>query len=158
MCGVSGEAHISRSLCTLGLVAVLVTVRSLGLYLCVGLSLPTTTCAISIAGWITRHVLSFDLFTPDRYLNQTWGAAYGQQLESTATSALGHLLSRGSLLGAGVHGANHGGAPSGTSQWYRCRHPVFVLPATACAWCCGSECSLLPRDARAPTGTRSTSG
>jgi hypothetical protein len=35
-------------------------------------------------------------------------------LTSTATSALGHLLSKGSLLGAGVHGSK----PSGTSQWY----------------------------------------
>ena len=53
-----------------------------------------------------------DLSTEERYLNQTWGEAYGQ-LNSTATSALGHLLTKGSLLGAGVHGSK----PSGTSQW-----------------------------------------
>ena len=70
-------------------------------------------------------------------MNQTWGAAYGQGfngvrarrqpssassllylndngLSTTATSALGHLLSKGTLLGAGVHGPK----PSGTSQWY----------------------------------------
>lgn len=55
-----------------------------------------------------------DESTHERYLNQTWGAAYGQNLSSTATSALGHLLTRGSLHGAGVHGST----PSGTSQWY----------------------------------------
>lgn len=84
-----------------------------------------------------------DESTHERYMNQTWGAAYGQadahgfrsrrqlpsassspssstsylngnSLSSTATSALGHLLTKGSLLGAGVHGSK----PSGTSQWY----------------------------------------
>lgn len=55
-----------------------------------------------------------DESTHERYLNQTWGPAYGEGLNSSATSALGHLLTRGSLLGAGVHGSK----PSGTSQWY----------------------------------------
>lgn len=78
------------------------------------------------------------LMPPARYMNQTWGAAYGQadahgfrsrrqlpsassppsstsylngnSLSSTATSALGHLLTKGSLLGAGVHGSKPSGA------------------------------------------------
>jgi len=48
----------------------------------------------------------------DRYYNQTGGMAYGQ-VTSSATSGLGHLLTKGMLLAAGSHGAN----PSGTSQW-----------------------------------------
>jgi hypothetical protein len=78
-----------------------------------------------------------DESTHERYLNQTWGAAWvgdvaaaaggttvgrsrrdtpylNEGLKTTANSALGHLLTKGSLLGAGVHGSQ----PSGTSQWY----------------------------------------
>lgn len=48
----------------------------------------------------------------DRYYNQTWGMEYGQ-VTSRATSALGHLLTKGALFAAGSHGSS----PSGTSQW-----------------------------------------
>mmetsp|Transcript_17259 Transcript_17259/g.44979 ORF Transcript_17259/g.44979 Transcript_17259/m.44979 type:complete len:583 (+) Transcript_17259:71-1819(+) len=42
----------------------------------------------------------------NRYLNITWGEIYGNEppVHSTATSALGHLLSKGTMYAAGVHG------------------------------------------------------
>jgi 3',5'-cyclic AMP phosphodiesterase CpdA len=50
----------------------------------------------------------------NRYLNQTWGEAFANpDVKSSATSALGHLLSKGALFGA----ASHGAAPSGTSRY-----------------------------------------
>ena len=55
-----------------------------------------------------------------RYLNQTWGEAYANPLEgstSTATTALGHVLSKGTFLGAGLHGTT----PSGTSAYFSAR-------------------------------------
>lgn len=60
--------------------------------------------------------------TEERYLNETWGVIYGQDgvasktttARTTATSSLGHLLTRSSFYGA----ASHGAAPSRTSQWY----------------------------------------
>ena len=69
-----------------------------------------------------------DESTEQRYLNQTWGVIYGQAdggggrdvrsetgtARTTATTSLGHLLTRGSYYGAAAHGA----APSRTSQWY----------------------------------------
>ena len=63
-----------------------------------------------------------DLSTQERYLNETWGVIYGQDgvesktttARTTATTSLGHLLTRGSFYGA----ASHGAAPSRTSQWY----------------------------------------
>ena len=62
------------------------------------------------------------LSTQERYLNQTWGVIFGQDgaqsetstARTTATTSLGHLITRGSFYGAGSHGA----APSRTSQWY----------------------------------------
>jgi hypothetical protein len=39
----------------------------------------------------------------NRYRNQTWGEALGQ-VSSTATSALGHLLTKGLYLASGSHG------------------------------------------------------
>lgn len=51
----------------------------------------------------------------NRYLNQTWGEAYGNPaVTSTADSALGHLLSKGTLFGA----SSHGSKPSGTSRYF----------------------------------------
>ena len=47
-----------------------------------------------------------------RYLNQTWGEAYANPLRgstSTATSALGHILTKGTFLGAGLHGTTSPG-------------------------------------------------
>ena len=63
-----------------------------------------------------------DAGTEERYLNQTWGVIYGQDgaesetstARTTATTSLGHLLTRSSFYGA----ASHGGVPSRTSQWY----------------------------------------
>ena len=63
-----------------------------------------------------------DWSTQERYLNQTWGVIYGEDgaesetstARTTATTSLGHLLTRSSFYGAGAHGA----APSRTSQWY----------------------------------------
>jgi hypothetical protein len=63
-----------------------------------------------------------DLSTEHRYLNQSWGVIYGQDgaetetntARTTATTSLGHLITRGSFYGA----ASHGAAPSRTSQWY----------------------------------------
>ena len=52
-----------------------------------------------------------------RYDNQTWGEVYANPLHgstSTATSALGHVLSKGTMLGAGLHGTT----PSGTSNYF----------------------------------------
>ena len=57
----------------------------------------------------------------NRYRNQTWGELLGQQnaSSSTATSALGHLLTKGLRLGAGAHGSSAAGArPSGTSRYF----------------------------------------
>jgi hypothetical protein len=62
------------------------------------------------------------LGTQHRYLNQSWGVIFGQDgaetktatAHTTATTSLGHLLTRSSFYGAG----SHGGAPSRTSQWY----------------------------------------
>ena len=63
-----------------------------------------------------------DASTEQRYLNETAGVIYGQDgaesetstALSTATTSLGHLLTRSSFYAAGAHGA----APSRTSQWY----------------------------------------
>ena len=52
-----------------------------------------------------------------RYLNSTWGEAYANPLinsTSTSTSPLGHVLTKGSFLGAGLHGTT----PSGTSAYF----------------------------------------
>jgi hypothetical protein len=65
---------------------------------------------------------NIDEATEERYLNQTWGVMYGQDetesetstARTTATTSLGHLLTRSSFYGA----ASHSTAPSRTSQWY----------------------------------------
>ena len=69
----------------------------------------------------------------NRFLNQTWGEAYANPalVSSTADTALGHLLSKGTLFGAstgvldsGDHGngnattAGNDSAPSGTSRYF----------------------------------------
>ena len=54
-----------------------------------------------------------DASTEQRYLNETWGVIFGQDgaesqtgtARTTATSSLGHLLTRSSFYGAGSHGA-----------------------------------------------------
>jgi len=52
--------------------------------------------------------------TTERYLNQTWGVAYGQEEPlDTATTALGSLLTKGTYYGVGSHGPR----PSGTSRY-----------------------------------------
>ena len=54
-----------------------------------------------------------------RYLNQTWGEALGQTTNplktstSTASTALAHMLTKGSFLAPGLHGTT----PSGTSAY-----------------------------------------
>ena len=63
-----------------------------------------------------------DASTEERYLNQTRGVILGQDgmesetstARSTATTSLGHLLTRSSFYSGGSHGAT----PSRTSQWY----------------------------------------
>lgn len=63
-----------------------------------------------------------DAGTEERYLNQSWGVIFGQDgaesetrtARTTATTSLGHLLTRSSFYAGGSHGA----APSRTSQWY----------------------------------------
>lgn len=63
-----------------------------------------------------------DASSEQRYLNQTWGVIFGQDgteietntARTTATTSLGHLITRGSFYGA----ASHGTIPSRTSQWY----------------------------------------
>ena len=63
-----------------------------------------------------------DAGTEERYLNQTWGVIYGQDgaesetrtSRTTATTSLGHLLTRSSFYGGGSHGPT----PSRTSQWF----------------------------------------
>lgn len=62
-----------------------------------------------------------DASTQERYLNQTWGVVSN----STATSALGHLLTKGTFYASGVHGGAPGAllsdrstrSASRTSQW-----------------------------------------
>ena len=62
-----------------------------------------------------------DASTEQHYLNQTAGAAYGQMTqllkatESRATSAIGHLLTKGALLARAVHQRGQS-KPSGTSE------------------------------------------
>ena len=55
--------------------------------------------------------------TTERYLNQTWGIAYGQHdaslMVDTSTTALGSFLTKGSYYGVGSHGSK----PSGTSRY-----------------------------------------
>lgn len=79
---------------------------------------------------------NIDASTEQRYLNQTWGVIFGKQdgvasetstARTTATTSLGHLLTRGSFYGAASHGgssntyaaaAKTATKPSKTSQWY----------------------------------------
>jgi|EP01049_Picozoa_sp_SAG25_P010239 hypothetical protein len=52
-----------------------------------------------------------------RYLNQTFGMVYANPLTSsgsTATTALSHLITKGSYLAPGLHGTT----PSGTSSYF----------------------------------------
>ena len=52
-----------------------------------------------------------------RYLNQTFGVAYGNPLvnsTSSASSALSHMLTKGTYLAPGLHGTT----PSGTSAFF----------------------------------------
>jgi hypothetical protein len=61
-----------------------------------------------------------------RFVNQTWGEAYGQEerardfvvpdeeLSATTDTAIGHFMTRHNLYSQGSHGAT----PSGTSRWY----------------------------------------
>eukprot|EP00051_Salpingoeca_urceolata_P027595 m.482294 g.482294 ORF g.482294 m.482294 type:complete len:583 (-) comp22487_c0_seq1:276-2024(-) len=51
----------------------------------------------------------------NRYMNITWGEVYGNEppVRSTATTALGHLLTKATLYGMGAHGPN----PSRTSRY-----------------------------------------
>jgi hypothetical protein len=85
---------------------------------------------------------NIDASTEQRYLNQTYGVIFGTQdgvpsetgtARTTATTSLGHLLTRGSFYGAASHGGSGGSSgrgssstaaavllakPSKTSQWY----------------------------------------
>jgi hypothetical protein len=89
---------------------------------------------------------NIDASTEQRYLNQTYGVIFGTEdgvasetgtARTTATTSLGHLLTRGSFYGAASHGGGGGGGSSGrgsssaaaaaaapptkpskTSQWY----------------------------------------
>eukprot|EP01051_Picozoa_sp_SAG22_P015446 SAG22_NODE_2018_length_3130_cov_2.890135_2_plen_139_part_00 len=82
-----------------------------------------------------------------RYLNLTWGEAYANPLEgssSTATSALGHVLTKGTFLGAGLHGTT----PSGTSNYFS----VDVGQVHIAGGC--TACSDTARSAVAPPGAR----
>ena len=55
------------------------------------------------------------LSAEQRYLNQSWGVIYGQDgaetatrtARTTATSSLGHLITRSSFYGAAVQGRRH---------------------------------------------------
>jgi hypothetical protein len=52
-----------------------------------------------------------------RYLNQTFGLPFGNPLatsKSSATSGLGHLLTKGTYLAPGLHGTT----PSGSSAYF----------------------------------------
>ena len=74
----------------------------------------TATCPwIPVIGNHERH----DGDNSWRYINSTWGETYANPLAnstSTATSPLGHVLTKGSFLGAGLHGTT----PSGTSAFF----------------------------------------
>ena len=86
-----------------------------------------------------------------RYLNQTWGgAAYGNPLEnmtSTATSALGHVLTKGTFLGAGLHGTT----PSGTSAYFSVDVGLFHIAALSTQNPTGDELAWLEADLAAAT-------
>lgn len=66
--------------------------------------------------------------TTERYLNQSWGVAYGQahsqqqgqfdEAIDTSTTALGSFLTKGSYYGVGSHGSK----PSGTSRTCDIKH------------------------------------
>ena len=84
-----------------------------------------------------------------RYDNMTWGETLGQGAStSTATSALGHLLTKGLYLAPAAHGS----APSGTSRYYSVDIGTCTLPAPRARFV--SFCSAARTRIRARTPVR----
>ena len=88
-----------------------------------------------------------------RYLTQTWGEAYANPLAnstSTATSALGHLLSKGSFLAQGFHGTT----PSGTSEYFSVDVGLIHIAAMSTKSPQGKELEWLTKDLEAANQNR----
>ena len=88
-----------------------------------------------------------------RYLGQTWGEAYANPLvnsTSTATSALGHVITKGNLLGAGLHGTT----PSGSSDYFSVDVGLVHIAALSTISPKGTELDWLNRDLAAANANR----
>jgi hypothetical protein len=88
-----------------------------------------------------------------RYLNQTFGLPYGNPLESsksTATSALGHLLTKGTYLAPGLHGTT----PSGSSAYFSVDVGLIHIAAMSTKTPTGPELAWLTADLAAANKNR----
>ena len=91
-----------------------------------------------------------------RFLNSTWGMAYGgnplntSTSRSSATSALGHLLTKGSYLGQGLHGTT----PSGTSNYFSVNIGLIHIAALSTQHPNGTELEWLTKDLEAANKNR----
>ena len=88
-----------------------------------------------------------------RYLNQTFGLPYANPLQassSSATSALGHLITKGSYLGQGLHG----NTPSGTSAYFSVDIGLLHITALSTQKPTGTELAWLVRDLAAADKNR----
>ena len=92
--------------------------------------------ALSSCPWLPvmgNHEVS-DGDNTQRYLNMTWGETLGDdvQIRSTATTSLGELLTRTTLLGAGIHMGHNGdggGVSSNTSKYFSVNVGYFHIAA-----------------------------
>ena len=88
-----------------------------------------------------------------RYLNLTWGETLANPLEgstSTATTALGHVLTKGTFLGAGLHGTT----PSGTSAYFSVDVGQVHIAAMSTITPAGDELAWLEKDLAAADANR----
>ena len=110
---------------------------------------------LSVCPWIPvigNHEVE-DGDNQTRYLSQTWGEAYANPLESsssTATSALGHLLAKGSFLAQGYHGTT----PSGTSEYFSVDVGLIHIAAMSTKTPSGKELEWLTKDLEAANQNR----
>ena len=88
-----------------------------------------------------------------RYLNQTFGLPYGNPLatsRSSATSGLGHLLTKGTYLAPGLHGTT----PSGSSAYFSVDVGLIHITALSTQKPAGDELAWLTKDLEAANKNR----
>jgi hypothetical protein len=88
-----------------------------------------------------------------RYLNQTFGLPYGNPLatsKSSATSGLGHLLTKGTYLAPGLHGTT----PSGSSAYFSVDVGLIHITALSTQKPTGDELAWLTKDLEAANKNR----